>query len=56
MAIQNILDDDSFKLNSPVAAEARQVAESLLKWSSTEFNNEKILLLQLQTIALFVFM
>ena len=42
-AIQNILDDDSYKLNpaSP-AAEARRVAESLLKWSLNECNNEKV--------------
>ena len=42
-AIQNILDDDSYKLNpaSP-AAEARRIAESLLKWSLNERNNEKV--------------
>ena len=42
-AIHNILDDDSYKLNpaSP-AAEARRVAESLLKWSLNEHNNEKV--------------
>lgn len=42
-AIQNILDDDSYKLNpvSP-AAEARRVAESLLEWSLNEHNNEKV--------------
>ena len=43
VTIQNILDDDSYKLNpaSP-AAEARRVAESLLKWSLNEGNNEKV--------------
>lgn len=42
-AIHNILEDESYKLNpiSP-AAEARKVAESLLKWSLNEHNNEKV--------------
>ena len=41
--IHNILEDESYKLNpiSP-AAEARKVAESLLKWSLNEHNNEKV--------------
>ena len=32
-SVKNILDDGSFKLNSPIAAEGRKVAECLLKWS-----------------------
>ena len=42
-AIQNIVDNDLYKLNpaSP-AAEARRVAESLVKWSLNECNNEKV--------------
>lgn len=41
-AIKSFLDDDSFKLNSPVAVEARNVAEALLKWSAAECNEEKL--------------
>ena len=42
-AVQNILDDDSYKINpaSP-AAEARRVAESLVKWSLNECNSKKV--------------
>ena len=41
-AIQNILKDHLYKLDpaSP-DAEARMVAESLVKWSLNECNNEK---------------
>lgn len=41
-AIKSFLDDDSFKLNSPGAAEARNVTETLLKWSAAECNEEKL--------------
>lgn len=36
------MDDDSFKVNSPIASEARKVAEDLLKWSSTESGCQKL--------------
>ena len=41
-AVKNILDDDSFKLNSPIAGTARKVAEDLLNWSSTESGCQKM--------------
>ena len=44
-AIQNIVDDhsDLYKLNPALpTAEARRVAESLVKWNLNERNNEKV--------------
>lgn len=40
-AIETVLSDDSFKINSSVAIEARQVAVSLLKWCSADANKKQ---------------
>ena len=40
-ALEAVLSDDSFKISSPVAAEARQVALSLLEWCSADANKQQ---------------
>jgi len=40
-ALKTILSDDSFKISSAVATEARQVAVSLLKWCSADANKQQ---------------
>ena len=40
-ALETVLSNDSFKINSAVAIEARQVAVSLLKWCSSDAINKQ---------------
>ena len=40
-ALETVLSDDSFKIGSAVAIEARQVAVSLLKWCSDDANKKQ---------------
>ena len=39
-AIQSVLDDDSFKIKSTNASEARKVAISLLEWCTVDVNKQ----------------
>ena len=41
-ALKDILDDDSFKITSPTAAEARKVAVELLEWCTTDVNKQRL--------------
>ena len=41
-ALQQILDDDSFKINSPVTVQARKSAEMLLEWCLRNINDDKL--------------
>ena len=39
-AVRQVLNDDSFKISSPVTVEARKQAERLLEWCLTDDNKE----------------
>ena len=42
-ALQQTLDDESFKINSPVTALARKSAEVLLEWCLKNRNDDKLM-------------
>ena len=42
IGVRQVLNDDSFKISSPVTVEARKQAESLLEWYLTDDNKEKL--------------
>ena len=41
-AIKGVLDDDSFKIMSTTASEARRVAVALLEWCKADENKQKL--------------
>ena len=41
-SLQQVLADDSFKINSPVTIQARRSAEMLLEWCLQNVNDEKL--------------